>query len=102
MLHAIKAAQGLLQHPVAALPAQMGQEAHTTCIFFSRHLSRCRAVAMGPNGARRKRHKPEGDCTTRASDPKDQQPLVMVTGLAFNKNGPQDTNIEACTLTPAH
>ena len=58
VLHAVQAAQGLGQHPVAGLATEAGQKSHAAGILLPRHSLWSRAVAMGPNGARGMRHNP--------------------------------------------
>jgi MFS family permease len=58
VLHAVEAAQGLLQHPVTGLTLQAGQETHAAGVLLACNRRRCGAVAMGPNGARGQRHNP--------------------------------------------
>ena len=50
MFHAAQTAQGLGQHPVVRLAAEMGKEAHPTGVLLADHRRRRRAVAVRPDG----------------------------------------------------
>ena len=56
MFHAAEALQGLLQHPVAGYPLEMGQEANPAGILLAGHRLRGGTVAMGPDGRGAKVH----------------------------------------------